>query len=181
MKVFSIKIKFTTDYLQARFTEDAKKEIENYISQGIIKSEEDSWKVLLHEDAKGVYIPAIQLRNCLINSGKEFKVKKQRRSMQAWVISNIIVEPEHIYFGKPKPDKILVSYPARKDGNRVTIKHPAFLAGTEVEFIVKSLDDGMETKAIENLIIMAGKMYGIGARRRDLYGRFELVNIKAKL
>jgi hypothetical protein len=176
MKKYEVKIKFTTDYLQAKFTEDAKKELENYVSKGIVKSDEDSWVVLLHQDENGIYIPSIQIRNSLINAGKEFKVKKQRRSMMQWCISNLIIEPEKIYLGKHTPDKVIVSYPARKDGNRVTIKHPAINQGTFVSFILKILDD-IEPKAIRNLLEMSGKMYGIGARRRDMFGRYELITL----
>ena len=178
MKIYKVKVKFITDYLQARFTEDAKKELENYISKGIVKSEEDSWKVFLYENEKGIYIPNTHLRNALVNAGKEFKMKKSRRNMKQWVISNVMIVPDKIYLGKKKPDDILVSYPARKDGNRVTIKHPLFKEGTEIEFELKCLDETMEQKAIEDLIKSAGQMYGIGARRADMYGRFELVSFK---
>lgn len=175
MKTYKVGLRFSTDYLQARFTDDAKKELEQLISKGIAKTKNDSWAVLLHIDDNGIFIPALQLRNCLVNAGKEFKVKKQRRSMMQWVISNLMVEPEQIYLKKQEPDKVITSYPARKDGNRVTIKHPAILKGTEFEVSIVSLDDDMEDEAIKNLIIMAGKMYGIGARRRDMFGRFELL------
>lgn len=175
MKTYKVRLCFTTDYLQARFSEDAKKELEYLISQGIVKSKDDSWAVLLHRDDNGVFIPALQLRNCLVNAGKEFKVKKQRRSMQQWCISNLLVEPDCIYLNKKEPDKVITSYPARKDGNRVTIKHPAFFKNTEFDVVLTSLDDNMEDEAIENLIDMAGKMYGLGARRRDMFGRFKII------
>ena len=138
MKSFKVKLKFVTDYLQARFSEDAKKELENYVSRGIVKSDEDSWKILLHEDEKGIYIPNIQLRNATVKAGREFKMKKSRRSMEQWVISNIVINPEKIYLKKTEPDKIIISYPMRKDGNRVTIKHPAFNAGTQIDVNVVS-------------------------------------------
>ena len=180
MKTYKVKIEFVTDYLQARFTEDAKKELENYISKGIVKTTDDSWAILMHRDDNGIYIPAIQLRNACIKAGRNFKVKKTRRSQEQWVISNLIVEPEKIYLKKNDPDKILVSYPARKDGNRVVIKHPVFLAGTQIEFFIKSLDDDMENKAIQNIVEDAGKNSGIGARRRDLFGRFKVVEFKVQ-
>lgn len=178
MKTYKVKIEFVRDYLQARFSEDAKKELENYISKGIVKTPDDSWITLLHFDDNGIYIPAIQIRNACIRAGRSFKVKKTRRSQEQWVISNFIVEPENIYLGKTKPDKILISYPARKDGNRVTIKHPVILTGTQVEFFIKSLDDDMEDKAIQNILEEAGKTWGIGTRRRDLFGRFKVVSFK---
>jgi CRISPR/Cas system CMR subunit Cmr6 (Cas7 group RAMP superfamily) len=178
MKTYKVKIRFITQYLQAKFTEDAKKELENYISKGIVKSEEDSWKVLLHEDEEGIYIPNIQIRNSLVNAGKEFKMKKKRSSMKVWVQSNIIIEPNKIRLNRMAPDEVLISYPARKDGQRVVLKHPAFNVGTEVEFTIKSLDSTMEDKAIKELVIMSGEMYGLGARRADMFGRFELVEFK---
>lgn len=177
MKTYEISIKLITKYLQARFTEDAKKELTNYVSKGIVKSDEDSWIVLLHQDEQGIYIPSQQIRNCLVNGGRELKYKKTRRSLQQWVISNVIIEPDKIYFGKQKPDEVIVSYPARKDGNRVTIKHPAFEIGTVVQFKLAVLDDDMEEKAIKDLIEISGKNYGIGARRRDMFGRFSLISI----
>lgn len=178
MKSYKVKIRFITDYLQARFSENAKEELENYISKGIVKSEEDSWKVLLYEDDNGVYIPSLQIRGALINSGKEFKIKKQRRSMKLWVISNVIIEPGNIYLKKKEPDSVLVSHPQKKDGNKITVKHPVINKNTEIEFVLKSIDNKMEDKAIKNLIITAGSMYGIGARRRDMFGRFELIKFK---
>lgn len=177
MKNYNVTIRFITDYLQARFSEDAKKELTNYVSRGIVKSEEDSWVVFLHQDDTGVYIPNMQIRNAIVNAGKDLKLKKQRRSLQQWVISNVIINPEKVYIGKIKPDSIVVSYPARKDGNRVVTKHPSFTKGLEVQFELSVLDDDMEKQAIENLIKIAGKNYGVGARRRDMYGRFELVTL----
>lgn len=177
MKTVNVTIKFITDYLQARFTEDAKKELTNYVSKGIVKSEEDSWVVLLHQDEAGIYIPNMQIRNALVNAGRELKLKKSRRSLQQWVISNVMINPERIYIGKKAPDIIVTSYPARKDGNRVVIKHPSFTKGLEVQFELSMLDEDMEQGAIEELLRIAGKNYGVGARRRDMYGRFELVSI----
>jgi len=178
MKNYKIVIRFTTDYLQARFCEKAKEELENYISQGIVKSEEDSWKVLLYEDEKGIYIPNQQIRGCLIAAGTDFKYKKTRKSMKQWAISHIIIDPLKIHLDKKKPDFILQSNPPRKDGNRVSIKHPAFTKKTEIKFELKCLDDTMEDKAIKDLIEKAGIMYGIGARRRDMFGRFELIKFE---
>lgn len=178
MKTYTVTIRFITEYLQARFTEDAKKDLENYVSQGIVKSEDDSWAVLLYRDDQGIYIPNMQIRNCLVNAGRELKLKKQRRSLQQWVISNVMINPEQIYIGKKEPDHVLTSYPMRKDGNRVVLKHPAFMKGMEVQFELAILDDTMEKKAIEELLKIAGKTYGIGARRRDMFGRFDLVELK---
>ena len=176
MKTYTVTIRFITDYLQARFTDDAKKELTNYVSRGIVKSEDDSWIVFLHQDEAGIYIPNVQVRNALVNAGRDLKLKKQRRSLQQWVISNVMINPEKIYIGKKTPDTVVTSYPARKDGNRVVTKHPSFTKGLEVQFDLSVLDE-IEQKAIEDLIRIAGKNYGIGARRRDMYGRFELVKI----
>lgn len=178
MKNYAVAIRLTTDYLQAHFSDKLKEELENYISQGIIKSKEDSWKVFLYEDKKGIYIPNQQIRSCLIAAGSDFKCKKSRKSMKQWAISNIIIEPLNVYLDKKEPDYILQSNPPRKDGNRVSIKHPAFSKNLEIEFILKCLDNEMEDKAIKDLIEKAGIMYGIGARRRDRFGRFELISFK---
>jgi len=181
MKNYTVRIRFITKYLQARFTEDAKKELENYISKGIVKTEADSWRVFLYEDDNGIYIPKVQLRNAIVNAGKEFKMKKSRRNMLIWAQSNIDINPDNIYLGKQHPDDIELSYPKRKDGNRVTTRHPVFKEGTEIEFRLCCFDKDMEEKALYNLVEMAGKMYGIGARRADMFGRFEILSFEKAL
>jgi hypothetical protein len=180
MRTYKVKIRFLTKYLQARFSEDQKKELENYVSKGIVKSKEDSWKTFLYFDDNGIYIPSIHLRKAIVNAGKEFKAKKKRSNLKVWAQSNILIEPERIYVGKNEPDEIVLSYPARKDGNRVVNKHPAIKEGTEVDFILKIMFDEkeVEDEAIEELVKTAGEMYGIGARRSDLFGRFEIVEFK---
>lgn len=179
MKKYNCECVFITDYLQARFSENAKSELENYISQGIVKTKEDSWANLMYFDDNGIYIPSIQIRQSLLFAAKEFKQKKKRSNMVKWAESNIIIEPTNIYIKKGnEPDKILTSYPARKDGMRVTIKHPQINKNTKFNFVITIFDDEMEAEAIENLIKMSGKMYGIGARRRDMFGRYELLKMK---
>ena len=178
MKIYNIKIRFITDYLQHRFTEDAKKELEEWVSKGIVPTTEDEWRASLYIDESGIFIPAVQIKKSLEFAGKEFKHKKKRSHIQQWVISNLTVQPLRIYINKFEPDKIETSYPKRKDGNRVKLQHPAFNAGLEIEFQINNLDDEMEDKTTENLVKTAGHMYGIGARRKDMFGRFELVEFK---
>src|SRR3990167_5944962 len=117
MKNYNVTVKLVTDYLQARFSENAKAELEEYVSKGIVKSDEDSWKVLMYFDEQGMYIPNTHLRNSLVMAGRYLKLKKQRRSLEQWVISNVVVKPDKIYLNKMEPDKIIISYPKRKDGN----------------------------------------------------------------
>ena len=178
---YSVTVQFTTPYLQARFNENAKAELENLISKGVVKSDEDSWATLIYRDDNGVYIPSQHFRESFVLSGKEFKLKSQRRSMQQWVISSLIVSPGRIYLGKMEPDEVVTSYPARKDGMRVTLRHPSFNIGTKVSFELTSLDCNMEAVAIENVVRMAGKMYGVGAWRRGLHGRFKVIEFKKKI
>ena len=179
MKKYKVVVKFITDYLQAKHSEDAKKHLEKLISEGIAKLEDDSWMVLIYRDDKGCYIPAVQFRQALVVGGKELKRKKQRSSMMKWVQSCLQVTPQKIYINnKQEPDNTLVSYPRRKDGSKVKIIHPVFNAGTQVEFEILNIDDAMEDESIEKLVVKAGKMAGVGARRSDMFGRFELVEFK---
>jgi hypothetical protein len=166
-----------TDYLQHRFTEESQKKITDYVSEGVKKLKGDEWKEFLYKDDLSIYIPSMHFRGAFINAGRELKVKRQKRSMKDWVISNIIVEPEKIYINKQEPDKIIKSYPRRKDGSRVVIEHPSFNAGLQVDFVIYVLSD-MESETIYKLVEIAGKMYGAGARRRDMFGRFEVVKFE---
>ena len=177
MQTYEVTVRFVTDYLQARYHEAAKKELENYTSKGVKKTDEGAWKLFLYHDSKGIYIPNVHLRNSFVKAGREIKLKKQRRSLEQWVISNVIVLPSNIYLKKKTPDKTITSYPLKKDGNRCTVTHPVINSGTAINFQVKILDE-MEDFAIKEIVRIAGKNYGIGARRRDMFGRFEIISFK---
>lgn len=177
---YNITIKFITDYLQARYSEEAKEELVNQTSRGIQDVNESLIDQFLYRDEKGIYIPAVQLQKCLEASSRATKWKKTKSNWLKWAIAYITVVPSRIYLEKEKPDNILLSYPKRKDGSRVKTIHPLFNAGFQINFsvIISDPENQYTDKDVQNLVAKGGQMFGIGGRRSDKFGRFEIVKFE---
>jgi hypothetical protein len=180
MKNFNVKIKFIAPYLQARFSEIAKEQLMEDAKKTVIKNvtEEDlGWIQLSYVDDTGYFIPAEQIESSLVASAKDFKMKSKRSSLKEYAKATIFVTTLKNYLNKTEPDEKMVSYPKRRDGNRVKIIHPAFHPGSEISFEIQCLDDDFSDKTIKEMVENAGRKYGLGARRPK-FGRFELVGFK---
>jgi len=177
MQKYTIKVKLIRDYLQAKFGEEAQQSLKVKAGNKAKVEDDDSWKRLLYKDKKGIYIPSIQIISALIGGGKGIK-KKPYGSFKEVVQSYFLVSPEQIYLGKQEPDYIKVSYPARKDGMRVRLAHPAFKAGLTFEFELLITSDEVDKKTVELILEKAGLEKGIGAWRAGGHGRFEIVGLK---
>ena len=177
MKTYKCKIKFVTPYLQARFSEDAQASLKIKAGTKAKVEDDDSWKDLLYKDKEGIYIPAKQIRESLVNGGKAIK-KKPYGSFKGVVQSYFIIKPEKIYIGKQEPDEINESYPARKDGMRVRKLQPEFNPGLTIEFELLSSNDDIDESTIKLVFEKAGLENGVGAWRAGGYGRYELVDFK---
>jgi len=182
MSTFNCAIKFVTDYLQARYSEKAKEELVDQTSKGIQDVDKEIIDQFLYQDEKGIYIPAVQLQKCLEASSRATKWKKTKSNWLKWVIAYLTIIPSCIYLEKKEPDNILVSYPKRKDGSRVKTIHPVFNAGLQIEFsiIISDPEEQYTDRDILSLLKKAGLMFGIGGRRSDKFGRFEVIKFEKK-
>ena len=177
MTQYKITIKFITDYLQAQYSDKAKLETVQQTSNGIQDVDNTDMRLMLYEDSKGIYIPAVQLQKCFEASAKATKWKKTKTNWLKWAIAYLTVNPSKIYLGKKDPDDTLTSYPKRRDGSRVKVIHPVFNAGLQIEFQANVSDPDRQytNDDMESLIKKGGQMFGIGGRRADKFGRFEVV------
>jgi hypothetical protein len=182
METYNCKIKFITNYLYDQFTDESKIELVKKTSNGIQDVDNEVAKLSMYQDKKGLYIPANQIQKCIENSSKATKWKKTRSNWLKWTIAYLTVLPTEVYIDKKEPDGFLLSYPKRKDGFRVKKIHPFINAGLQVEFQILISDDDKQyqDKDIENLLVKSGTMYGVGGRRADKFGRFEVVSFKKK-
>lgn len=180
MTTYKVGIKFITDYLQAKYSDKAKIETVQQTSQGIQDVDMTDMRLMLYEDKKGIYIPTVQLQKCFEASARATKWKKSKSNWLKWAIAYLTVSPSVIYLDKKEPDNTLLSYPKRKDGSRVKVIHPVFNAGLQIEFNINISDpDGQYTdRDIKNLIEKGGQMFGIGGRRSDKFGRFNVVKFE---
>jgi len=179
MQKYNVKIKLVTPYLQARFSDEAKKSLKVKAGNKAKIQDDDSWKSLLYKDKKeGIYIPSAHFRECLVNGGKSVK-KKPVGSFKEIVQSYFFIEPAKIYIGKLEPDEINESYPSRKEGTRVKLLHPKFHAGLEIDFIIGILhEEVIDAATIQLILQTAGREKGIGAWRAGGHGRFETIKFE---
>lgn len=177
---YKCKIKFMTDYLYDQYTDKSKMELVNSTSQGIQNVEKEDADLLLYKDKKGLYIPANQLQKCLENSSRATKWKKSKSNWLKWTIAYLTIIPSKIYVDKKEPDNYLLSYPKRKDGSRVKKMHPVLNSGLQIDFEINisDPDNQYSDKDIQNLLLKAGTMFGVGGRRTDKFGRFGVVEFK---
>ena len=175
---YNCKIKFVTDYLFDRYTDKAKEELVQSTSNGIQDTDNDEANLLLYQDKKGLYIPSLQLQKSVENASRATKWKKTKTNWLKWTIAFLTTTPFNLYLDKKEPDNYLLSYPKRKDGSRVKKIHPVINAGLQTEFqvLVSDPDNQYSDRDVENLIRKAGMMFGIGGRRADKFGRFEVIN-----
>lgn len=181
MKTYNCKIKFIADYLQARFSEEAQKQLS---STGGRKPQEENdikEKIMVegfsYKDEKGYYVPCVHLKKSIDFGAKQVK-RKPRGTFSALTKSILWIKPERIYLGKKKPDHLEASFVKRQDGNRTKIVHPAFNAGTQIEFQIENLDENeIDESSLKKIVEWAGKMYGIGGRHPE-FGRFDVIELK---
>jgi len=180
MKQYTITIRFISDYLQDKFSLKSQQQLvkvgRKTITEGI-GFDPNAWKEALYKDRDGCYLPSIQIKGALINSGKDFKMKARKTSFKDWVKANLFLDKEKISLHKQKPDEIKESFVKRKDGSRIPKLHPSFNKGLQISFILNCMDDNIDDETIKELVENAGKSYGLGARRPE-YGRFKVVNWK---
>lgn len=175
---YNCKIKFITDYLYDQYTDKSKSELVNQTSKGIQDTDIEEAKLSIYRDKKGLYIPNVQLQKCLENASKATKWKKTKSNWLKWTIAYLTIIPSQIYLGKKEPDNFLLSYPKRKDGSRVKKIHPVINSGLQIEFQIMISDPEKQysDNDIKNLLVKAGGMFGLGGRRTDKFGRFEVVD-----
>jgi hypothetical protein len=176
MKTYTTLVKFISPYLQAKFSEKAKSELNVRAGKKSNLDDDEQMQNFLYKDDGGIYIPSIQFKMALVNAGKSIK-QKPYGNLKNIVRAYFFIEPEKIYIKKEKPDFVKTSYPSRKDGLRVKVCHPAFNPGLQVEFKLICTNDDVDQRTIELLVSKAGLEYGIGGWRPE-HGRFDVVNIK---
>lgn len=175
--ICEVRIRFTNDYLQAKFGSEAKEDLKKKIKTKGSYIEVPNPDLLLHQDEKGCYVPSEQIEGALANAGKDFKLKSSRKSLNNEIKAKVYIEPDKIYLGADTYDDIKISHPKRKDGSRVTIGHPLFKKGREIEFVIVNNSEDIDSKTMNDVLVKAGNTYGLGARRPK-WGKFEVTHFK---
>lgn len=188
MKLFKVKIKGITPYMQHRMDDQKLEEWEKkrqLIHERPDVSEVDATRAEYHcyrnSDGK-CYIPSEQLRGSFINAGSAVKAKVggRSKSMKQIVAAMFMVSPEEILL----PDYDVIDKRSGVNRNvkaRIITIRPKW-TNWEAEFILDVGEKSTTPEMVGSIISYAGNYVGIGSFRptnNGMFGRFELVEITA--
>lgn len=159
------KIRGTSDYLQNR------RSLPGEVLDGTILD-------LAYIDQElGCYIPAEQIRACLVKSAVNFiHTKLPKKTYKNLVNATVDVEPGKIPLGRGDCDYVHKEY-LRRGRAPVLVERPAFKKGWEVEFNLVVSQDEISPDRLEEILEYAGQLVGIGDWR-PRFGRFEIIEFK---
>ena len=125
-------------------------------------------------------IPWVMLYQSICTAGNSFKFKGQKK-MGGVIAATVSCEQDNIPLGTSRFETYeeWVKIPP-KTGAMVKIGRPR-LKTWEVEFILVVDDEMYSAEKLREVIVLAGKLVGIGAwrpERRGPYGRFELLEFE---
>lgn len=184
MKVYKIKIKGLTPYMQHRMDDLKLEEWEK--NRGLIMerpdvSKEDAIRAEYHcyrNTLGSCYIPSEQIRGALIGAGSMVKAKVggRSKSMKQVVAAMFMVSPDHIDL----PDYDAIDKRSAVNRNvkaRVIVVRPKWTTW-EASFKLHIMNDTITKETAYDVLYNAGEYIGIGSFRptnNGLFGRFEIV------
>lgn len=187
MKIYKVKIKGVTPYMQHRMDDVSLAEWEKnrrLIIERPEVSQEDAARAEYHcyrnTDGK-CYIPSDQLRGAMIGAGGmvKSKVGNSRKSMKNIVAAMFFIKEEQI----PMPDYDVIDKRSAVNRNvkaRVITIRPKW-TNWEAQFTLMVDNDTITSSTIEEILINAGSYIGIGSFRptnNGQFGRFEVEYIE---
>jgi hypothetical protein len=184
---YSVTLSSLTPYMQHRMDDMSLAEWEKSRGQIIERkevSQSDAYRAEYHcyrNDAGNCYIPADQLRCCLIQAGTyvKSKVGALSKSMKTIVAACFIITPEQIIL--PDYDAIDKRSAVNKNVKaRVMVVRPKW-SKWEAVFTLEVHEPTITIETIIKLFEYAGNFVGFGSYRptnSGMYGRFELIDIK---
>lgn len=189
MKLFNVKIKGITPYMQHRMDDQKLEEWEK--KRGLIHerpevSQADALRAEYHcyrNTAGQCYIPADQLRGSFINAGSAVKAKVggRSKSMKTIVAAMWMVTPEEIQL----PDYNAIDKRSAVNKNvkaRVISVRPKW-TNWNAEFVLDVGEKSTTKEMVTQIIEYAGNYVGIGSFRptnNGMFGRFEIEEITLK-
>lgn len=168
METFKVEIEGITPLLMNRFRDSL---IEGKTkNKGEAKEQDFEDKLYLGEKGKP-YIPANYFYRSLIDAGKKLQVRGQKKATYSKLVGSMIeINPECIELkGNYIPFRISAVNPMTR--GRMMVTRPRFDVWA-CNFEITALDDSIGGETINELIVLAGKMTGIGDWRPEKKGRF---------
>lgn len=152
------------------------------------------WMDTMFVDRSGyLYEPATHIEGALLRAAAQFKMAKTK-TWKDTVRAYVIVQPDeilHLRNGQPvlAPDETLLTNPTdylsvsimRVVVQRAAVARSRLLIapGWELAFCIQVQDEQMRIDALRDILIEAGRAFGIGDYR-PRYGRFEVTQFEVQ-
>lgn len=179
MTIFNVSIKGKTALLLHRFPEDAQEEASSQVhsrkERMTPRQECISYLYLATpDDLSSIYFPAENLRQCIVNGGKRFKIG--RASARTDLAAACFILPEQLpLVGDWEIDSRPVVIPSTQ--GRILRHRPKFEKWS-IDFKLEVDQDLINEPLIRDVVKSAGNFVGIGDFRPACmgpFGRFEVV------
>jgi hypothetical protein len=164
----SVKIKGVADLLMNKFTEEKN---QNSRGKKVYDDKEETEKKL-YRDEEGIFAPNTWIKECLVKSAKDFKIKG-RKSYSDYFKSGILVLPQKIRGNLTQIGYETHKVPVVIQRARIMRCRPLF-RNWELEFEIQIIDPQISHQLIKEVLEASGKYCGIGDWRGE-YGRFEVI------
>lgn len=130
----------------------------------------------VYRDDRGLYIPAWNLKRCIVDGASKAGLKEGRASLGQFLIAEMFLA-EDPAFGKADQDFVheaLGRKPART-GAAAIIRRPALAVGWQLPFTLHVVEDRRSPDSIRVALETAGLKVGLGSWRPE-FGRFRVVS-----
>ena len=168
METYKVKIEGTTPLLMNRFRDSQIEGKSKKKGEGKEMAVED--KLYLLENGKP-YIPGNYFYRSLIDAGKKLQVRGQKKATYSKLVGSVVeVNPEAVELvGDYVAFRISAVNPMTK--GRMMVTRPRFDKWA-CEFEISVTDDSISKETINELLVLAGSVTGVGDWRPEKKGRF---------
>ncbi len=176
MEVYRVKIRGTRPLLMHAPTEIGDKPTRR---RGEHLPPEKEAEMYLYKDEEGrIVIPAVNIKACIRDAGRNYKVRGRRTTFAAMIRAGIDIRP-YPYVPLKHKGWAVDSRPVVVQRQRIIRNRPRF-DEWELEFTIVNKDPTViHADTLKRILEDAGKWYGLGDFRPE-FGLFEVVEFKIK-
>ncbi len=165
-------IKGAAPILINRFTEASQNEMEKSSTGGKFTKEQriaQAWESV-YKDEQGYYLPAWNLKCCLVEGAKRGSIKEGKKSIAPFLQATVFpADPVRFSIAEAFLHETWGRRPPRT-GGACMVRRPGFQVGWELPFVLNVVDDRRTPEQIRRCLEEAGLLVGLGSWRPE-YGR----------
>lgn len=135
------------------------------------------------QDEDGLYIEDRQVKAMLkentnvLYAGERWG--KTRKGPKSYLAERVFVNPSRIHLGRMQPDgaDIFIGHVSGPQGPQSILQHFEYVEGAEIEFEVMAANDAIAPEHWPEIWLLAQEN-GLGAKRSQSYGRFDVIEFE---